>query len=214
MPANDNFAVGREYFRTGDDERAIAALEKHLQVKNRDLNGWELLAKALMRQKKFAEAKIALRHAYECATDEIRKKQLLQFFEECNALEEGRTPGQKTFSPYAWLKAQQVFEAAQEAGESYFDVIPEGGSGEIRHIPAGNKCPVCGEMITHSISQEDLAKITRFPFSHAVLHGNPLHVAVVYIDADCRVRGVEAVGSVEIAKGSETIQEVLRKWGR
>ena len=46
------------------------------------------------------------------------------------------------------------------------------------------------------------------------MHGNPLHVAVVYIDKECRVRGVEAINSVEIAKGTETMQEVLRKCGK
>lgn len=215
MPESDNVMIRQEYStKSMDDFLQIAALEKHLKIKKFDLNGWEILAKAYIRQKKFAKAKIALRHAFECATDEIYKKQILQSFKECNAYEEGRIPGQKTFSPYAWVKAQQVLEAARDAGDTFFEVIPEGGNGEIRHISAGNKCPVCGEEIKHSISQEDLAKITRFPFSHAVLHGNPLHVALVYIDAQCRVRGVEAVKSVEIAKGSQALQEILRKWGR
>ncbi len=74
------------------------------------------------------------------------------------------------------------------------------------------KCPVCGETIKIGVEDKYEPEGGRYPFPHIVLHGNPLHALVAYIDKHGNVRGVEASGSVEIKQGQAVLSDLLAKW--
>ncbi len=86
----------------------------------------------------------------------------------------------------------------------------EGQERKRANIPI--RCPVCGEMLHPGVEEGDVRKAKHFPYSHILLHGTPLHAAIVYIDANFMVRAVEGAHSVEVARGAATLGEILRKW--
>ncbi|MHA1610968.1 MAG: hypothetical protein ACTSVZ_06840 [Promethearchaeota archaeon] len=51
-----------------------------------------------------------------------------------------------------------------------------------------------------------------YPFPHIVLHGNPLHAIIAYIDADLKVRALESSPSIEILREGATFNSLLQKW--
>jgi hypothetical protein len=73
-------------------------------------------------------------------------------------------------------------------------------------------CQTCGKELKFGIEQRVLSEITNFPFAHAIIHGNPLHCMVVYIDKNFHVRGGEIVNSLEILRDQETFGQLLKKW--
>ncbi|WP_371804069.1 hypothetical protein [Candidatus Lokiarchaeum ossiferum] len=73
-------------------------------------------------------------------------------------------------------------------------------------------CPQCGEMLKFGIEQQDLEKQTHFPFPHVIIHGNPVHCLVVYIDAGFKVRGSESASSIEIKRDQDTFGQLIKKW--
>ncbi len=75
-----------------------------------------------------------------------------------------------------------------------------------------HKCPVCNIAIRPGVEKKDLANVKRFPYRHVVLHGQPLHAAIVYLDANFQVRSIEGAHSVEVVKGTQMLEEFLRKW--
>ena len=74
------------------------------------------------------------------------------------------------------------------------------------------KCRVCNKNIQFGVELGFLKNVKRFPYPHIILHGNPLHALVVYIDADFRVRGIETASSIEIQRNSETFSQIMKKW--
>ncbi len=78
-----------------------------------------------------------------------------------------------------------------------------------------HKCPFCKKKIEIGIEYEMLSKLKeekRFPYPHVVLHGNPLHAMVCYIDSHLAVRNVTVIKSVEISRDSETFMQMMNKW--
>jgi hypothetical protein len=73
-------------------------------------------------------------------------------------------------------------------------------------------CPICKEKIPYGVEHHILKSVTKYPFPHIIIHGNPLHVLIVYLDANFKVRGTEGCESIEIAKNSEVFSQLLRKW--
>ena len=73
-------------------------------------------------------------------------------------------------------------------------------------------CPTCKRKIKIGIEQSYKNSINRFPYPHIVLHGNPLHALIVYLDSDFKVRGFEHAESIEIERNSETFNQLLKKW--
>ena len=73
-------------------------------------------------------------------------------------------------------------------------------------------CPICKSEIKYGVELELLRNVTKFPFAHLVLHGDPLHALIVYLDANFTARGVESAESIEIVKESGTLNQILRKW--
>ena len=81
-----------------------------------------------------------------------------------------------------------------------------------RHSELSQKCPVCHKEIHFGVEHGILEKVNRYPYPHIILHGNPLHALVVYIDADFRIRGIETAQSIEIQRNSETFSQIIKKW--
>ena len=59
------------------------------------------------------------------------------------------------------------------------------------------ECPICHESILHNIDQLTLEKSEFYPVPHLVLHGEPMHGIILYIDAQRKVRAIESVNSVQ-----------------
>ena len=74
------------------------------------------------------------------------------------------------------------------------------------------ECPVCNKKIRFGVELGFLESVKRFPYPHIILHGNPIHALVVYIDADFRVRSIETVRSIEIQRDSDTFSQIVKKW--
>ena len=74
------------------------------------------------------------------------------------------------------------------------------------------KCRTCGKAFTVRVQAEVLANAPSYPFCHLILHGNPIHAHVVYIDKNGTVRGGESSSSIQIDRDSSTFQELVRWW--
>jgi hypothetical protein len=74
------------------------------------------------------------------------------------------------------------------------------------------RCPICKNEIHFGIEKSVFETATKFPISHVVLHGNPLHALIVYIDTNFSVRGEEGCESIEVLQKSETLSQILKKW--
>ncbi len=59
------------------------------------------------------------------------------------------------------------------------------------------ECPICHESIEHKIDPSTLKNEKHYPVPHLVLHGDPTHGIILYIDARGKVRAVESVKSVQ-----------------
>ena len=62
-----------------------------------------------------------------------------------------------------------------------------------------SKCPSCGRAIRVTVPSDLLRNALHYPVCHLILHGNPTHAFMVYIDAYGVVRGSEATSSIQIA---------------
>ena len=81
-----------------------------------------------------------------------------------------------------------------------------------KHYNLSQKCPICNKQIQFGVEQGFLDKVERYPYPHMILHGNPLHALIVYIDADYKIRGIETAQSIEIQRNSETFSQIVKKW--
>ena len=72
-----------------------------------------------------------------------------------------------------------------------------------KHSNLSQKCPICNKKIQFGVEFGFLENAKRYPYPHMILHGNPLHALIVYIDADLRIRGIETAQSIEIQKNVE-----------
>jgi hypothetical protein len=81
-----------------------------------------------------------------------------------------------------------------------------------RSAKLSTTCPVCKAEIKYGVEMELLRNVTKFPYAHIVLHGDPLHAIIIYLDANFTARGVESAESIEIVKESGTLNQILRKW--
>ncbi len=75
-----------------------------------------------------------------------------------------------------------------------------------------SKCDICGQSFTVKVASEELAAAKRYPFTHLILHGNPIHCLVVYVDKNGAVRGSDSSTSIQIDRTSATFQELVRWW--
>jgi hypothetical protein len=73
-------------------------------------------------------------------------------------------------------------------------------------------CPVCNEKLPVGIERRVLENARQFPYAHVLLHGNPIHALIVYIDANMKVRSYEASESVEVRRDATTFSQIMKKW--
>ncbi|MHA1819850.1 MAG: hypothetical protein ACTSU2_05575 [Promethearchaeota archaeon] len=73
-------------------------------------------------------------------------------------------------------------------------------------------CPICKKKQDVGIELGLLKEVKQFPFAHIFIHGDPVHVLIVYIDKDLNIRGFEGCTSLEIKKEGNTFTNLLKKW--
>jgi hypothetical protein len=73
-------------------------------------------------------------------------------------------------------------------------------------------CPVCNQKMKINMDHRIFNEATLFPITHVVLHGNPLHALIVYLDANFRVRGEEGCSSIEVARNSDAFSQLVKIW--
>jgi hypothetical protein len=67
-------------------------------------------------------------------------------------------------------------------------------------------CDICNQPIEFQVSQEKIREQKDGILRVALAHGDPLHVIIVYVDKNLRVRGVEASDSFQMeGKRAETV---------
>ncbi|MHA1602679.1 MAG: hypothetical protein ACTSVL_12215 [Promethearchaeota archaeon] len=74
------------------------------------------------------------------------------------------------------------------------------------------ECPLCHKKIRIGVEHGVIDNVENFPYPHAVLHGNPLHALIVFIDRDMNVRAKEVAESIEIKRDSDTFAQLMKKW--
>jgi hypothetical protein len=85
-------------------------------------------------------------------------------------------------------------------------------SSPVQALRLQSKCDICGQSFTVKVNAQELADATRYPFTHLILHGNPIHCLVVYVDKHGAVRGAESSRSIQIDRTSATFQELVKWW--
>jgi len=74
-----------------------------------------------------------------------------------------------------------------------------------------HECPTCHKKIEIDIDfgmMEKLMENKTGIYPHLILHGNPLHGMICYIDTQMTVRSVCAIESIEISKDPETLNNL------
>jgi hypothetical protein len=90
--------------------------------------------------------------------------------------------------------------------------IPAPPAAPVKALRLQSKCDICGQSFTVKVSSDELAGATRYPFSHLILHGNPIHCLIVIVDKQGSVRGSESSKSIQIDRTSATFQELVKWW--
>lgn len=79
-------------------------------------------------------------------------------------------------------------------------------------VKMAHECPICKQKIKFGIEDHLMKAVTQFPFTHIVLHGDPVHALIVFIDANMHVRGTESARSLEISRDGNTFSQLMKKW--
>ncbi|MBD3187372.1 hypothetical protein GF325_11125 [Candidatus Bathyarchaeota archaeon] len=74
------------------------------------------------------------------------------------------------------------------------------------------RCAVCGREFKVHVSKSEMENAKAYPFPHIILHGNPIHAHIVYVDKHGSVRGGGSSTSLQIDKTSATFQELVKWW--
>ena len=75
-------------------------------------------------------------------------------------------------------------------------------------------CRICGKSFNVHVSKEMLENAPCYPFMHVIMHGDPIHVHLLYIDKNGAIRGGESSSSIQIDRTSSTFQTMLDLWAR
>lgn len=81
-----------------------------------------------------------------------------------------------------------------------------------KSIKIHQKCPICNEKLNISIDPSYISNIEHFPFAHVLIHGEPLHAIMLYIDSNFSVRGFECVESLQFSRNSNTFSQIVHQW--
>ncbi len=93
----------------------------------------------------------------------------------------------------------------------------EGDRGDRTVLPCIHECPLCKKKVRISI---DFTKLEQHyseldeVIPHIILHGEPLHAMLCYVDRHMEVRGNGYVVSIGISRDSNTYQQFTRLWSR
>ncbi|MHA1792343.1 MAG: hypothetical protein ACTSVI_06835 [Promethearchaeota archaeon] len=82
----------------------------------------------------------------------------------------------------------------------------------IKVLRSSTTCSVCGKKFKVLVKKEVLENSNAYPFTHVILHGNPLHAHVIYIDKNGAIRGRQSSNSLQIDRTSSTFQELVKWW--
>ena len=82
----------------------------------------------------------------------------------------------------------------------------------VQSLRLESTCEICHQSFKVHVSAVELANARRYPFAHLILHGNPIHALVVYVDKHGSVRGSESSQSIQIDRTSATFQELVKWW--
>ncbi len=74
------------------------------------------------------------------------------------------------------------------------------------------RCPICGESLSVAVELSTIQKATHFPYPHVLIHGNPLHALIVYLDADFQARDEQGCEAVNLNLIAPSFNECLLKW--
>lgn len=77
-----------------------------------------------------------------------------------------------------------------------------------------HKCPICEENIPIGLENKSIKEIEHKGklHVHIVLHGDPLHAMIAYIDKNNSVRSINSTDSIEIKRDNSTLTQILGKW--
>jgi hypothetical protein len=84
----------------------------------------------------------------------------------------------------------------------------------LSRLRSASTCRICGKTFNVHVSKEMLEGAPCYPFMHAILHGDPVHIHLLYIDKNGAIRGGESSSSIQIDRTSSTFQNVLELWAR
>jgi|SRR5271157_865167 len=82
----------------------------------------------------------------------------------------------------------------------------------VQSLRLESTCDICHQVFKVQVSAAEMADAKRYPFAHLILHGNPIHALVVYVDKHGSVRGSESSQSIQIDRTSATFQELVKWW--
>ena len=82
----------------------------------------------------------------------------------------------------------------------------------VRPLRLESTCDICHQVFKVQVSAAEMVDAKRYPFAHLILHGNPIHALVVYVDKQGAVRGSESSQSIQIDRTSATFQELVKWW--
>jgi len=74
------------------------------------------------------------------------------------------------------------------------------------------ECPICKEKMNIGVELGDLNNVKNFPFTHILVHGEPIHAIITYIDSQFKVRGVEGSQLIKFEKSSNIVKQIIEKW--
>lgn len=79
------------------------------------------------------------------------------------------------------------------------------------------KCPLCKKRIDISFDfaklEQDYGEL-KGVIPHIILHGEPLHTMLCYVDKDMGVRGKGYAVSIGVSRDSNTYQQFTKLWSR
>ncbi len=82
----------------------------------------------------------------------------------------------------------------------------------VQPLKLESTCSICNQSFKVHVAAAELAQAKRYPFAHIMLHGNPIHALIIYVDAHGTVRGSESSQSIQIDRTSATFQELVKWW--
>ena len=88
---------------------------------------------------------------------------------------------------------------------------PAGDPG-LQTLKRPETCSVCGKRFHVRVPRAMLDSAPAYPFCHVILHGDPIHAHMVYVDKHGTIRGGQSSTSIQIDRTSATFQQLVTWW--